>query len=98
MQVYKLTDDEQLAIRCASGQRNAVPIICDLDGIGCVVDYNALISADLAEYLAVISPLDDSRIIEYIQDISPSLSPSVSISPSPSPSPSMSPSPSPSFT
>ena len=65
MQVYQLTEDERSVISSVKGAPNTILVVCDLGGdVGCVVDYDALVSEQYSEYLAAIAPLDPDRIVD----------------------------------
>ena len=67
MQVYKLTNDERLLIEAIAVVDSTVLVVCDYSGeVGCVVNYTDLIDSLYANYFALLTPLDENRIIEHI--------------------------------
>lgn len=70
MQVYKLTNDERLLIEATAVVASTVLVICDYGGeVGCVVNYVDLIDSLYANYFALLTPLDEDRIVEYVPDM-----------------------------
>ena len=68
MQVYKLTNIERLLCDALSVTKTqTILVVCDVGGnVGCMVEYSALLDPLYADYLAILSPLDSERIVEYV--------------------------------
>lgn len=67
MQVYKLTNDERLAIEALNESRKDVLlIVCDIPEIGCAVNAPDLANAKFDKYRKLLPvSLDSEKIVEY---------------------------------